>query len=570
VYPVTSPLVPRTNPREAVDRFDFAQKTNRIITNIGINANPFNGFNINYKLGLDSYNQSGTAYIPPINTSPSPTGFASRGDVNSFQYNSDLTLSYELNITDNIVSTTSAGGSYQFEKFELISITADRLVAQVSTAGTILSQNDFRSKISYWGGFLQQTFGFNDKLFLTGAVRLDGASVFSENNRNQVYGKASASYVISSEPFWNNTFGSAIGDFKLRASWGQAGNLTALGAYDRFLNYNGISVNGLPGAVSPNLQGNDNLAPERQNEIEFGFDMSFVNNRIGLEFTYYKQNVTDLLLRRELAPSSGFGTRFENVGSLENKGIELLLQAKAVQTNNFSWHITATYSSNENMVTEVIGDRITLPGSFATSFVIPGESLGVFYRQFYDRDDQGNIILDANGFPSRGVTADGESSKVIGDPNPDWFGSLINEFSYKGFSFRVQLDAVQGFDVFNWNRRLLDNKIFGGGALVGEELLGNKPKGLGGVQAGIFEEYVEDGSFIKLRELGLSYSFNPKTEAISSVRLSFVGRNLFSIDDYTGWDPEINTPGQSNGVRGFDFAGVPIPRTFQFGVNVSF
>lgn len=111
--------------------------------------------------------------------------------------------------------------------------------------------------------------------------------------------------------------------------------------------------------------------------------------------------------------------------------------------------------------------------------------------------------------------------------------------------------------------------IFGGGSNVGEELLGNLPKGYGGAQAGIFEEFVEDGSFVKLRELSLSYTIAEPIKYIDEIKLSLVGRNLVSWDDYSGWDPEVNTGGQSN-VRGFDFGAVPIPRTYQFGINLSF
>ncbi|MEL6918401.1 MAG: SusC/RagA family TonB-linked outer membrane protein, partial [Bacteroidota bacterium] len=199
-----------------------------------------------------------------------------------------------------------------------------------------------------------------------------------------------------------------------------------------------------------------------------------------------------------------------------------------------------------------------------------GQPLGVFFRSFYNRDDNGNIILDGEGLPTAGTAEDGGNAIVIGDPNPEWFGSLINEFVYKNFKLRIQLDAVQGFDILNFNRRLADNGIFGGGPNVGQELLGNLPKGLGGRQAGIFEEFVEDGSFVKLREVGLSYTFYPKKSFINSLEFSLVGRNLISWDDYTGYDPEVNTPGQSNGVRGFDFASVPIPRTYQLGLNFSF
>lgn len=573
VYPVTSLLVPRTNPLEAVDRFDFGQKVNRFITSIGLNAKITDKLSANYLLGLDFFNQSATAFIPINNTSPNGDGFARRADINNFQYNSDLNLTYQTPITEDIASTTTLGGSWQYEEFDRVAIDADGLapVVEVASDGSILSQGETRSQISYWGSFLQQTFSFKDRLYVNGAVRLDGASTFGEDERNQLYAKASLSYIISEEDFWQNTFGDAFNTFKLRGSWGQAGNLTALSAFQRFTTLNPSSINGTPSLIPGTQQGDLNIAPERQEEFEFGFDAGLLNNRLGIEFTYYKQDVTDLLLPRELAPSTGFGSRIENVGDLENEGIEILLRGAPIKTNDFSWDITATFSQNDNVVTRVAGGgQFALAGSFATNFVIEGEPLGVFFRQFYAREADGSISLDDDGYPFRGTTEDGESSKVIGDPNPDWFGSLINEFAYKNFKLRIQLDAVQGFDVFNWNRRLLDNVIFGGGFNVGQELLGNRPKGFGGAQAGIFEEFVEDGSFVKLRELAISYDFKPPIEGIENIQLSLVGRNLISWDDYSGWDPEINTAGQSNGVRGFDFAGVPIPRTYQLGVNVSF
>jgi TonB-linked SusC/RagA family outer membrane protein len=573
VYPVTSLLVPRTNPLEAVDRFDFGQKVNRVITSVGLNADITKNLKASYLLGLDFYNQSATAFIPINNTSPNGDGFARRADINNFQYNSDLNLTYNIPINEDIQSTTTLGGSWQYEEFDRVGIEADGLapVVEVATNGSILAQGETRSQISYWGTFLQQSFSYRDKLYVNGAVRLDGASTFGEDERNQLYAKASVSYVISEEDFWRDTFGDAFNTLKLRGSWGQAGNLTALSAFQRFTVLNPSSINGSPSLIPSQQQGDLNIAPERQEEIEFGFDAGLLNNRLGIEFTYYKQDVSDLLLPRELAPSAGFNSRIENVGDLENKGIELLLRGAPIKSDDFSWDVTATFSKNENTVTNVAGGgQFALAGSFATNYVIEGEPLGVFFRQFYARDPDGSISLDDNGYPFAGTNEDGTGSKVIGDPNPDWFGSLINEFSYKNFKLRVQLDAVQGFDIFNWNRRLLDNVIFGGGYNVGQELLGNRPKGFGGAQAGIFEEFVEDGSFVKLRELALSYNFKPPFDHIDNVQLSLVGRNLISWDDYSGWDPEINTPGQSNGVRGFDFAGVPIPRTYQLGINVSF
>jgi hypothetical protein len=160
---------------------------------------------------------------------------------------------------------------------------------------------------------------------------------------------------------------------------------------------------------------------------------------------------------------------------------------------------------------------------------------------------------------------------VIGDPNPDWTGSFINELNIgKGLSFRAQLDASYGFDVFNFTRRVGERDLYGGLAGYEPELRGEVPKGTSAALFGIFENYIEDGSFIKLRELSMSYDFAPAFLGNRNVRLTLAGRNLFSIDDYSGYDPEINAAGQTTAVRGFDFVEVPIPRTYALGINVSF
>ncbi len=571
VYPVTSLLVPRTNPAEAVERFEFGNKTNRFITSFTLKADITKNLTASYVLGLDYYNQSGTAFIPVNNTSPQGDGFARRSDRNNFQYNSDLNLNYQAMISEDIQSTTTVGGTYQFQEIETIGINATGLppVIETASSGSILEQGESRIPFSLWGGFIQQSFAFRDKLYINGALRTDGSSVFAKDERNQLYAKAGISYIISEEDFWRNSFGENFNTLKLRAAWGQSGGLSALPAFSRFTNFIPSSLNGLNSLLIGSQLGNINASPEKQSEVEVGFDAGLLNGRIGLEFTYYKQKVSDLLLNRELAPSSGFGSRFESVGTLENTGIELLVRANPIRTTNFNWNIVTTYTSNENEITNVAGQQFALAGTFSTNYIIEGESLGVFFRQFYNRDEAGNILLNEAGYPTAGRNPDGSSSKVIGDPNPDWYGSLINEISYKNFDFRIQFDAVQGFDVFNWNRRLLDNVIFGGGSNVGEELLGNRLKGFGGAQAGIFEEFVEDGSFVKLREVSLGYSFTQPFKYIDRIKLNLVGRNLISWDNYSGWDPEINTNAQGN-VRGMDFGAVPIPRTYQFGINVSF
>jgi TonB-linked SusC/RagA family outer membrane protein len=209
VYPVTSLLVPRTNPAEAVERFKFGNKTNRFITSFALKADITKNLTASYILGLDYYNQSGSAFIPVNNTSPQGDGFARRSDRNNFQYNSDLNLTYQAMISEDIQSTTTIGGTYQFQEIETVGINATGLppVIETASSGSILEQGESRIPFSLWGGFIQQSFAFRDKLYINGALRTDGSSVFAKDERNQLYAKAGISYIISEEDFWTNSLG---------------------------------------------------------------------------------------------------------------------------------------------------------------------------------------------------------------------------------------------------------------------------------------------------------------------------------------------------------------------------
>jgi hypothetical protein len=162
-------------------------------------------------------------------------------------------------------------------------------------------------------------------------------------------------------------------------------------------------------------------------------------------------------------------------------------------------------------------------------------------------------------------------NKVIGDPNPQWTGSFINEFSVgKNLSFRMQWDASYGGDVFNFTKRVGDRDIYGGLAGYEAELRGEVPKGTSAALFSIMENWIEDGSYLKLREVSASYNLHFKFLKGKPLRVTLSGRNLLSIDNYSGWDPETNAAGQSGAVRGFDFVEVPIPRTIALGFNYSF
>jgi len=594
VYPSTAPIaiLRRTNPLEAINRFDFKQKINRFIGNTQLNIKPIAGLNIDYIFGVDNYSQIATAYIPPKNTTPSNDGgYSRRADAAVLQLNNDLNISYRKNITSWLESTTGLGGTLQYDRTYTIGATAQQLGAfgQTITNGTYTAE-EFRSERTILGGFLQQSFGIAEKIYLTGAARMDASSVYGRDNRWQFFPKVSGSYIVSNEPFWKNSkLADIVPSLKLRAAWGQSGNLTAIGAYDRFTNYTPVNYSGNTGYVPSAVLGNFNVKPERQTELEIGADISFLKDRIGLEFTWFKKDVKDLILNRTLAPSTGYNNRFLNIGTMSNKGFEFLLKVIPVQNNHLTWVSTFSYLQNKNVINGVEGNGVlAFAGGFSQVAAVNGYPLGAYYSTFFARNNDGTLLLNAASLPQRelgvqkangtytiGRNAAGQPtgavlSKVIGQPNPKSILSWINEVSYKRFTFRVQLDGMLGFDVFNFTRRVGDRDLYGGLKGYERELKGEVPKGTSAALFSIFENWIEKGDFVKLREVSVAYQLFPRFWKLQNIRLTASGRNLISWDKYSGYDPEVNAAGQDNAVRGFDFVEVPIPRTILFGLSVNF
>jgi TonB-dependent starch-binding outer membrane protein SusC len=592
IYPaVGGNSLRRTNPLEAIDRFKFKQSTGRIVTSTQLNIKPVNGLNIDYTFGLDNYTQAATAYIPPKNTSPSyDAGFSRRGDATVLQLNNDLNISYQKNIIEDLQSTTSLGGTLQYEKQSTITATAQSLGLFGSTInnGTITA-SEFRGERVIMGGFLQQTFGFKGRYFLTGAARLDASNVYGKDNRWQFFPKVSGAYIVSNESFWSDNLKKTISNFKIRAAYGESGNLTGIGLYDRFTNYNPALYGGQIGYVTSALLGNTGIKPERQKETEIGFDMNLFKDKVSVEFTYFKKDIESLILNRTLAPTTGFNSQLKNIGTMTNKGFEFLIRGIILEKKNFNWVSSFSYLKNENVVNGVEGNGV-LPfaGGFGQVAAVNGYGLGAYYSGFFARNPDGTLLKTAAGLPQRErgtQLADGKYTiardvngqpsgatlvKVIGDPNPKHVFTWINDMTYKKITFRMQWDAMQDFDVFNFTKRVGDRDLYGGLKGYEDELNGKVPKGTSAALFGIFENWIEDGSFIKLREVSISYTINPKFLKGNSLRFNVSGRNLLSIDKYSGYDPEVNAAGQDNAVRGFDFVEVPLPRVFMFGINLNF
>ncbi|NIR47554.1 SusC/RagA family TonB-linked outer membrane protein [candidate division KSB1 bacterium] len=559
------------NPVEVIDRYEFGQEVSRTLGDAQLTLTPAKGLSIEYILGLDSYEQTAKAFIPKGTSAPGLANGFSRKSVRDFlQVNNDINIRYQNSVSDNLQSTSLLGATLQFERAETFSAQATQLspVSEIVPSGANQVIGEFRSEQTIYGIFGQQTFGFKDRLFLTGAIRFDASSSFGEDDRWQFYPKGSISYLISDEDFWRDgAFGNLFPSFKLRGSIGASGGLTAIGPFDRFTNFNPVSYDGNSGLLPSAQLGAIDVKPERQREIEVGADFSLFSNRLGFEVTYYDQHTTDLLLFRSVSFSTGFSSRLQNVGEMDNKGLELLIRAIPLDRPNFRWTSAFTFATNNNEVNGIEEGRLILPASFGLVAAINGEPLGVFFGDAFERDANGNIVLDENGLP-----VETPEREIVGDPNPDFTASFINSVDIgRRWSFRVQFDAVIGNDVFNFTRRLAALSVFGTLKDFERELEGDLPSGYNARLFGILgEPWIEDGSFVKLRELSATYNWYPRFLGLNSIRLSLIGRNLLSIDDYSGYDPEINVAGQRTGVRGFDFVEVPIPRSISFEVSLAY
>jgi outer membrane receptor protein involved in Fe transport len=499
---------------------------------------------------------------------------------------------------------TTAGFNHTAQKVRTTIATANGLapVGDLVSAGSVFAAGQTEVELRTLGFYGQHEVAWANKLFLTGAVRYDASSTFAPSERWQVFPKFSASYIVTeNQPGMLNSL-------KLRSALGWAGSQPGIvNAYSQFITYTQLPFAGRPGFVNDITFGNPDLKNERAREWEVGTEMSLVDGRVGAEATYYDRVVSDLLFFRPLPTSTGFSRQFFPIGEMSNKGVELLLRTSNVATRNVEWNTTATYTRNKNRVEKLDILDFQSAGGYPNR-IRAGQPAGVFYGSYAARDCvTGAFLLDSLGrYRRSNQTADmgatlaqrqaiskgtcnDSLNKVIGDPNPKWMGSLLNEFVLaRKVRVRALLDGVFGNDIMNLSTRAQNAGIASNSKSYEAELLPygdprKLPPTWNSRTQGIFEYWIEDGSFVKLRELSASYLFDAapfRRLFRDGIDVTLSGRNLHVWTDYSGYDPEINLFGTNAGGigsvqttaadRGFDFGGYPIPRVWSISARVTF
>ncbi|MEO7997996.1 MAG: TonB-dependent receptor plug domain-containing protein [Gemmatimonadaceae bacterium] len=575
IYPQAPTGAGFSNPLAVIDRWKAPQTVNRFIGSANVVYSPRANLLAQYTIGYDGYSMEADQFIPRGTIASEPTGYTTAVIRDSRIVNSDGVATYSAHPTATIAAGTSVGFNYTRQSISTTTATARDLLAtgELVSAGAVPGAGQSRFILATLGFYAQQTFAWRDRLFLNGAVRRDASSTFGQNDRWQLYPKLSASYVLSDESwFGNSAIGRPFTSLRLRGALGYAGNQPSIAnAYASYDSYVKVVNNDRVGVVNSLTLGNDSLRPERQREVEFGADIGILSDRLNFEVTGYRKVVRDALLSRPLPTSSGYASILDNIGEISNQGIELLVRSRNIDRPSLRWGSTITYSRNRNKVETLIGAPFTL--GYANR-VEQGQPLGYFYAELPLRNASGSDSIDAAGLIVRDPL---RKSGKVGDPNPKWLGSLLNEVDFgRHLHVRVLLDGSFGGDVLNFTKRTMDT--FGTSVDVEKELLpagdpNRVPPGYVRSKRFYYGEYTEDGSYLKLREIAAT--FNLPRSLSQSIRaqnlaLTLSARNLYTWTKYTGFDPEMNLFGQLTVERGNDFGTYPIPRMFTLGIQASF
>lgn len=516
---------------------------------------------------LSAYNTSGfgtdaTAKVMKVVQQSTVNYFYSTGD-----HTVDLLGGYSFEtITENYNSISKSN----FPSDELQYLESGSNVEEASSSAFNKGIQSFFGRAKY---------NFADRYLLSFSVRADGSSNFGENNKYALLPAASFAWRISEEGFLaDNT---VLSDLKLKLSYGLTGN-DQIGAF-RHLNLysSGYNYYGNPGIIPTQIP-NPDLRWEETSNFNLGLDIGLFNDRVMFNSDFYYNKTVDLLLNRPLPGNSGYTSMAANVGELENQGMEFQLAADIIQSE-FNWTTTFNISFNENKILKLYNDQPITDQGRGNNAAVVDEPIGVFYMYKSLGVDPSTGDLVFEDINNDGIITD-EDRTVVGDPNPDFSGGFINNFSYKGFDLSIFIQFVYGNDVFNGVRQYTENMTSGvnDNQLVtiqdrwrqpGDETYIPRYNGTYNLEP-VSSHYLEDGSYVRLRNITLAYNFAPslldRTGLINSAQIFVKGENLFTLTPYSGLDPEVNYSGVGTIVQGVDFFTYPQVRTIIGGIKLSF
>lgn len=542
------------NPIFVRDKAVNEDSNNRFIQGAKLDVNLFRGDKDRVKLvfngGIDYLANETYVYVPETHQAQrgNQNGFIGVGKNNFTNFNSQAIAIWNHDAMEGNLSLTSqAGIAYLDQKADLVYSQATQLIPNQTNLGQSSAQAITENKFSIreFGYFAQVEGNYKDQLIATVGYRFDKSTLNGDPNKYYGFPKASLAVNLNNFDFWSSE---AINSLKLRAAYGETGSSAAFGS--AFTTLNSISIGGNGGSTINPAKGDSGVEPETSAEFEVGFDTRILD-RINFEATYYNRQVRDLLLSRTLATSSGFSTETTNLADLKNTGIELSVDVDAFREENFVWNSGVRFWLNRSEVT-----RLDVP-----AFAQPGAGFGLGLGTFYIQEGQPvtQLVGNVNGVPTQ-----------VGDVEPDFQMSFSNQFTiFKNFDFSFLLHWKKGGDNINLSKLLTD---LGGttpdlDTAAGQERL---------TQGFVATRFIESAEYLRMREIALYYRL-PQTalksafgDTVSGVKFGISARNLFTITDYSSYDPETSVNGGAGLSSGIEVTPFPSSKQFYFHLNVNF
>lgn len=545
---------------------------------------------------IDRRNAISTTFLDPVSTSWGRNQFGEGSDNRNMNtvLTFDNILTYNKSFQKNNIEAMT-GSSWTDSDYTNNWISAshyrNEMIPTLNAANRI-SWTGTGSGGSQWGimsYFARVSYNYDSKYLVTGNVRADGSSKLHPDHRWGVFPSFSAAWRLSSEEFMKDL--TWLEDLKIRAGWGQTGNQSGIGDYAYLQRYNINRVdwtkpgqeNALPTISAANLRTKD-LTWETTTQANVGLDVSLWSGRLMVNMDYYYKRTKDMLMYVTL-PASGAAIASSiqrNEGEMTNQGFELGITSRNFE-GVFGWNTDFNISFNRNKLTKLALQQVYIAAptsDFTKSEVVRNESgrpLGGFYGYISDGVDP-----ETGELMYRDLNKDGRLSTsdrtYIGDPNPDFVFGMTNSFSYKGFNLSVFLQGSYGNDIYNASRieteGMYDGKNQSTRVLDRWRIPGqitNVPKAGFDIKNSTY--FVEDGSFLRVKDVTLSYNFSGKELrkwGITRLQPYFTATNLLTWTGYSGMDPEVNQWGNSGSVQGIDWGTYPHSRTYTFGINVEF
>jgi TonB-linked SusC/RagA family outer membrane protein len=500
--------------------------------------------------GVDYFQQGNRLFFPPElqfeddDRQPGTSLFSASNNLNM---TGNASLVHTFSPTSGAFTATTSGGlQYSDQDLNIVRNVGRNLIAGQRNidAATSIEVFQTRNRVRTLGLYLQEEMlALDNRLLLTAGLRADRSSANGDPEEYLLYPKVATSFRLPDLTGF-------MDELKLRAAYGESGNQPLFG--QKFTPLSATNnIRGLPGIVLLGVAGDPDIRPERTREVEGGFDATVFGGRAQLSLTAYQQDITDLLLQRTVAPSTGFQTQIFNGGEMRVRGLEASLQATPLRTDRFSWYTNTTFYTDESEIVE-----LPVP-SFRTGGF--GTALGAF--QIEEGKSATQIVAN--------VLEDGKVVvRPVGNANPDFKMSFNNRLTYGPLELYGLVDWQQGGHVINLTRLLFD---------FGQNTPDFPTAGIQRISQFGKETrpYIEDASFVKMRELSLSY--NIPADMLSRVgvgvrnaEISLSGRNLFTWTEYTGLDPEVSNFGNQQIARNIDVAPFPPSRSFWLSVNLGF